>query len=501
MAKLLVALLLLVAAVGPACAVAPSSRADTSVALERYRQEFAKVKGTAAAPSTTDRNYILFADVMRRVLAEHVKPAAPQTLVDKAVAGLQKKKKEEPAATDRVLTEAALDSMLSSLDPYSSFLDSEHFRYMREQTQGEFGGLGIEVTMDDDSGLIRVVSPIDGSPAARAGLRTGDLIAKIDDAQVKGMNLRDAVARMRGPVGTSVALTMRRNGGGTVAANAGNGGGNAGGNGGSNGGSGDAAPFRVSLTRAVVKIQPVRYRLEGDVAYIRIAAFNQQTSHALDDAVDDLRRQANGHLAGAVLDLRNNPGGLLDQAVNVADRFLEAVDIVSVRGRDPDENRRYTGTPGDLMAGLPIVLLINSGSASASEIVAGALQDHSRALLFGTRSYGKGSVQTISSLTGDIGIRLTTARYFRPSGGLVDCFGVTPNLEIKPANDNSEETHPDPATCDPNATPPSPPRAWKMEELCPDVAAVPPKPDSDRPLECAVAAIRTRLMGTLAGRP
>ncbi|WP_448206124.1 S41 family peptidase [Azospirillum sp. sgz302134] len=477
------ALLLLMVAMGPACAVAPSSRADTSAALERYRQEFAKVKGTTAPPSTSDRNYILFADVMRRVLAEHVKPSTPQALVDKAVVGLQKKKKDEPGATDRVLTEAALDSMLSSLDPYSSFLDSEHFRYMREQTQGEFGGLGIEVTMDDDSGLIRVVSPIDGSPAARAGLRTGDLIAKIDDTQVKGMNLRDAVARMRGPVGTSVALTMRRNGS----------------TGGANGA--EPSPFRVSLTRAVVKIQPVRYRLEGDVAYIRIAAFNQQTSHALDEAVEDMRRQTNGKLAGAVLDLRNNPGGLLDQAVNVADRFLEAVDIVSVRGRDPDENRRYTGTPGDLMAGLPIVMLINSGSASASEIVAGALQDHSRALLFGTRSYGKGSVQTISSLTGDIGIRLTTARYFRPSGALVDCFGVSPNLEIKPANDNAEETHPDPATCDPNAPPPPPARAWKMEDLCPDVAVTPPKPDSDRPLECAVAAIRTRLMGTLIGRP
>ena len=475
MAKLLMALLLLMVAMGPACAVAPTSRAETSAALERYRQEFAKVKGTATVPSTSDRNYILFADVMRRVLAEHVKPATPQVLVEKAVSGLQKKKKEEPASNDRALTEAALDAMLSSLDPYSSFLDSEHFRYMREQTQGEFGGLGIEVTMDDDSGLIRVVSPIDGSPAARAGLRTGDLITKIDELQVKGLNLRDAVARMRGPVGTSVALTMRR--------------------------TASDSPFRVSLTRAVVKIQPVRYRLEGDVAYIRIAAFNQQTAHSLDEAVEDMRRQANGKLAGAVIDLRNNPGGLLDQAVNVADRFLEAVDIVSVRGRDPDENRRYTGTPGDLLAGLPLVVLVNSGSASASEIVAGALQDHSRALLFGTRSYGKGSVQTISSLTGDIGIRLTTARYFRPSGALVDCFGISPNMEIKPTNGNTEETHPDPATCDPNAPPPPPARAWKMEELCPDVAATEPKPDADRPMECAVAAIRTRLMGTLIGRP
>ncbi|WP_448189993.1 S41 family peptidase [Azospirillum sp. sgz301742] len=486
MARLLVALLLLMVGSGTACAVGPAGRADVSTALERYRHEFAKVRPSGTQLATTDRNYILFADVLRRVLSEHVKPSDPQVLVDKAVQGLQKKKKEEPGANDRALTEGALDTMLTSLDPYSSFLDSEHFRYMREQTQGEFGGLGIEVTMDDESGMVRVVSPIDGSPASRAGLRTGDLISKIDEQAVKGLNLRDAVARMRGPVGTSVALTLRR--------------------------SNSEAPVRVSLTRAVVKIQPVRYRLEGDVAYIRIAAFNQQTAHSLDEAVEDMRRQTGGKLAGAVIDLRNNPGGLLDQAVNVADRFLEAVEIVSVRGRDPDENRRYGGTPGDLMPGLPLVVLINSGSASASEIVAGALQDHNRALLFGARSYGKGSVQTISSLTGEVGIRLTTARYFRPSGGLVDCFGISPNLEIKPAGPppppgappgaaNAEETHPDPATCDASATPPPPPRSWRMEDLCPEVAmSGTPKPEDDRPLQCAVAAIRTRLTGALAGR-
>ena len=473
MAKLLAALLLMMVAIGPACAVAPTSRADTVAALDRYRTEFAKTRGYGAL-STADRNYVLFADAMRRVLTEHVKPYDPQVLVDKALAGLQKKKGENARANDRVLTEAALDSMLGGLDPYSSFLDAERYRYIREQTQGEFGGLGIEVTMDEESGLIRVVSPIDGSPAARAGLRSGDLITRIDDVAVKGLNLQDAVARMRGPVGTSVGLTLRR----PPAADNGT---------------------RVSLTRAIVKIHPVRFRLEGDVAYIRIATFNQQTSSALDQAVEDMRRQSGGRLAGAVVDLRNNPGGLLEQAVNVADRFLEAVDIVTVRGRDPDETRAYHGTAGDLLAGLPVVVLINSGSASASEIVAGALQDHGRALLFGTRSYGKGSVQTISSLSVDTGIRLTTARYFRPSGALVDCFGVSPNLDIKATNGNTEETHPDPATCDPNAPPPPAPRVWKAEDMCPDVIAGVPKPDADRPLECAVAAIRTRLTGTLAG--
>ncbi|MCW2246342.1 carboxyl-terminal processing protease [Azospirillum fermentarium] len=481
MAKIFFALLLLLWATGSACAVSPNSRAELNGALDRYRHEMARLRPSGTIPPPNDRNVALFADVLRRVGSEYVRPTTPQALVDKAIEGARKKKAEEPGATDRDLTEAGLDAMLSSLDPYSAFLDNEHFRYMREQTQGEFGGLGIEVTMDDDSGLVRVVSPIDGSPAARAGLRSGDLIARIDDSPVKGLNLRDAVAKMRGPVGTSVALTMQR--------------------------ANTHTPFKVALTRAVVKIQPVRARLEGDVAYIRIAAFNQQTTHALEEAVYDLRRQARGNLMGAVVDLRNNPGGLLDQAVGVADQFLEGVDIVSVRGRDPTENRRYGGTPGDLMSGLPVVVLINSGSASASEIVAGALQDHGRALLFGVRSYGKGSVQTISSLSGDVGIRLTTARYYRPSGALVDCFGVQPNVEIRPAmpvpngGPPPEEVHADPAACDPHAPTPPAQSTWQMEDFCPDVAAAPVKPDDDRPLQCAVTAIRTRLMGRMAALP
>jgi carboxyl-terminal processing protease len=473
MAKLLAALLLMMVAIGPACAVAPTSRADTVAALDRYRTDFAKIRGYGSL-STADRNYVLFSDAMRRVLTEHVKAYDPQVLIDKAEDGLKKKKAENPKASDRMLTEAALDSMLGSLDPYSSFLDAERYRYLREQTQGEFGGLGIEVTMDEESGLIKVVSPIDGSPAARAGLRSGDLIARIDDVAVKGLNLHDAVARMRGPVGSSVALSIRRP-------------------------PSTEANTRVSLTRAIVKIQPVRYRLEGNVAYVRIATFNQSTSTALDAAIETMRRQAKGRLTGAVIDLRNNPGGLLEQAVQVADRFLETVDIVSVRGRDPEESRNYRGTPGDLLAGLPVVVLINSGSASASEIVAGALQDHHRALLFGSRSYGKGSVQTISSLSVDTGIRLTTARYYRPSGALVDCFGVSPNLEVKPTHGSTEETHPDPATCDSNAPVPPKPQVWLSQDMCPDVMDKAPKPDDDRPLECAVSAIRNRLTGTLAG--
>lgn len=480
MAKVLAALLLLLAVVGPACALTqPGNRVENAAALERFRNEFPRVSGGQTL-ATSDRAYRLFAEVMRRVQTEHVRPQPPMVMVEKALAGVEAKYKADRAAGSLVLTEAGLDAMLTALDPYSSYLDAENFRYMREQTQGEFGGLGIEVTMDEESGLVKVVSPIDGSPAARAGLRSGDLIARIDEQAVKGMNLRDAVAKMRGPVGSHVALSLKR-------ANA-------------------DSLLRVSLTRAVVKIQPVRWRLEGEVGYIRIAAFNQSTAQTLDEALYDLRRQSGGRLAGAVIDLRNNPGGLLDQAVAVSDRFLEAVEIVSIRGRDPEDSRRYLGAAGDQMVGLPLVVLVNSGSASASEIVAGALQDHARALVFGVRTYGKGSVQTISSLNGDSGIRLTTARYHRPSGATVDCYGVTPNVEVRAAESRAEEIHADPAACDPAAKPPTQVQRWNMDVMCPTIADVRPaadtvvKEENDVAVHCAVSAIRTRLMGAKVGQ-
>lgn len=480
MAKLLAALALLLAAVGPACALTqPFNRVENSAALDRFRGEFSRVAGGLQL-STNDRPYRLFAEVMRRVQTEHVRPQPPMVMVEKAVAGVEAKYKADHNATPLALTEAGLDAMLSALDPYSSYLDAENFRYMREQTQGEFGGLGIEVTMDEESGLVRVVSPIDGSPAAKAGLRSGDLIARIDEQAVKGMNLRDAVAKMRGPVGSHVALALKRQNADNL--------------------------VRLSLTRAVVRIQPVRWRMEGNVGYIRIAAFNQSTAQALDEALDDLRRQSHGRIAGAVIDLRNNPGGLLDQAVAVADRFLEAVEIVSIRGRDPEDNRRYMGAAGDQLAGLPLVVLVNSGSASASEIVAGALQDQARALVFGVRTYGKGSVQTISSLNGDSGVRLTTARYHRPSGATVDCYGITPNVEIRAAEQRTEEIHADPAACDPQAKPPGTVQKWSMDVMCPTVADVKSAPDAvireenDVPVACAVNAIRTRLMGAKVGQ-
>jgi carboxyl-terminal processing protease len=480
MFKVLAALALLLAVVGPACALTqPGNRVENAAALERFRAEFPRVSGGLQV-AAGDRPYRLFAEVMRRAQGEHVRPQPPLVMAEKALAAIEAKHKADRNLAALALTEAGLDAMLGALDPYSSYLDAENFRYMREQTQGEFGGLGIEVTMDEESGLVRVVSPIDGSPAARAGLRSGDLIARIDEQPVKGMNLRDAVAKMRGPVGSHVALSLKRSNIDNL--------------------------LRVSLTRAVVKIQPVRWRLEENVGYIRIAAFNQSTAQTLDEALIDLRRQSNGKLAGAVIDLRNNPGGLLDQAVAVADRFLEAVEIVSIRGRDPDDNRRYVGAAGDQMVGLPLVVLVNSGSASASEIVAGALQDHARALIFGVRTYGKGSVQTISSLNGDSGIRLTTARYHRPSGATVDCYGVTPNVEVRAAEPRSEEIHAEAAACDPQAKPPGNVQHWTMDIMCPTVADVRPAPDAvikeenDVAVHCAVSAIRTRLMGAKVGQ-
>ncbi|NYZ14164.1 S41 family peptidase [Azospirillum sp. RWY-5-1] len=474
MGKLLGALLLLVMAMGPACAVTSYESQEEVRALARYRQEFPKISNTRSPMSSYDGNYELFARVLDRVLDDHVKPQDPQVLVDRALTAARTAKQETPAASERTLTEAGLTAMMSSLDPYSSFLDNDHYRFTREQTQGEFGGLGIEVVMDDESGLVRVVAPIDGSPAATAGLKPGDLIARIDDYPVKGLKLHDAVARMRGPVGTSVALTLRR---------------------------AKESLVRVNLTRAIVQIRSVRYRLEGDVGYIRIATFNQQTSTSLDEAVEELRRQSGGRLAGAVIDLRNNLGGLLDQAVSVSDRFLEAVDIVTVRGRKPIDNRRYGGTPGELLPGLPVVVVVNSGSASASEIVAGALQDHKRALVMGVRTYGKGSVQTLSPLPGDVGLRLTTARYYRPHGALVDCFGVTPDVEVRAANGNADEVHADPASCDPNAPPPPVVRSSRWEDVCPNSARSPATgPDADVPVQCAAEYIHARSQGAMLPR-
>jgi carboxyl-terminal processing protease len=306
---------------------------------------------------------------------------------------------------DETLVEGAINGMLTALDPHSNYLNAKNFTDMKVQTRGEFGGLGIEVSMEN--GLVKVVSPIDDTPAARAGLKPGDLITHLDGTPVQGLTLPEAVEKMRGPINSDINLTIRREG---------------------------REPFDVKLTRANIKIQSVRSHLEGNnVAYVRITSFNEQTDVGLNNAMKNLKQQANNKLLGVVLDLRNNPGGLLDQAVAVSDAFLDRGEIVSTRGRRSDDAQRYNAKPGDIASGLPVVVLINGGSASASEIVAGALQDHHRAILLGTKSFGKGSVQTIIPLAGHGAMRLTTARYYTPSGRSIQARGIDPDIIVEAA--------------------------------------------------------------------
>ena len=292
---------------------------------------------------------------------------------------------------DTKLVESAINGMLAGLDPHSSYMDPGSLRDLQVQTRGEFGGLGIEVTMED--GLVKVVAPIDDTPAAKAGVMANDIITKLDDEQVHGLTLNQAVEKMRGPVNTKIKLTIMRKG--------------------------QDKPIDVTIVRDVIRVKSVRSHTEGDdVGYIRITQFNEQTTEGLKKAISDLTSQlGSDKIKGFVIDLRNNPGGLLDQAISVSDAFLDKGEIVSTRGRNAEETQRFNAHAGDLTKGKPVIVLINGGSASASEIVAGALQDHKRATLVGTRSFGKGSVQTIMPMGADKGaLRLTTARYFTPSG-------------------------------------------------------------------------------------
>jgi carboxyl-terminal processing protease len=335
-----------------------------------------------AAAADTYRQLNLFGDVFERVRSDYV---------------------EKP--DDSKLIESAINGMLAGLDPHSSYMDPKSFRDMQVQTRGEFGGLGIEVTMED--GLIKVVAPIDETPAAKAGILANDIITKLDDDQVQGLTLNQAVEKMRGPVNTKIRLTIMRKG--------------------------QDKPIEVSLTRDVIRVRSVRSQVEGDdVGYIRMTQFNEQTTEGLKKAISDISAKiSNDKLKGYVLDLRNNPGGLLDQAISVSDAFLQKGEIVSTRGRNAEETQRFNARAGDLTNSKPLIVLINGGSASASEIVAGALQDHKRATIVGTRSFGKGSVQTIIPLgSGNGALRLTTARYFTPSGRSIQAKGITPDIEV-----------------------------------------------------------------------
>ncbi|WP_337996772.1 S41 family peptidase [Oleispirillum naphthae] len=338
--------------------------------------------GAAARNDDSAYEYLnLFGDVFERVRRDYVEEVS-----------------------DKQLIEAAIGGMLQSLDPHSAYLDKESYADMQVDTKGEFGGLGIEVTME--AGLVKVISPIDETPAAEAGVQAGDLITHIDHVPVLGLALTEAVDKMRGPVGTEIVITVRR---------------------------GAKETFDIKLKRAVIKIKSVRARSEGEIGYLRITSFNERTDVNLRKAVKEMRAEKGKALKGFVLDLRNNPGGLLEQAVAVADDFLDHGEIVSTRARDARETERYNAAKGDLIDGMPLVVLINGGSASASEIVAGALQDQKRAILMGTKSFGKGSVQTIIPLRGHGAMKLTTARYYTPSGRSIQAVGIEPDIEVPSA--------------------------------------------------------------------
>ncbi|MFZ1681595.1 MAG: S41 family peptidase [Rhizobiaceae bacterium] len=334
----------------------------------------------AASPDVY-RQLAIFGDVFERVRSNYVTEPDEKNLVENAING-----------------------MLASLDPHSSYLNAEAAQDMRVQTRGEFGGLGIEVTMEND--LVKVITPIDDTPAARAGVRAGDFIAQIDGEEVRGLTLEQAVEKMRGVVNTPIDLTIIREN--------------------------SAEPLKITIIRDVIKVKAVKYRVENDVGYLKITSFTEKTTDDLRAAIDSIRADVpDDKLKGFILDLRLNPGGLLDQAVSVSDAFLDKGEIVSTRGRDPKDVTRFAAEPGDWTNGKPMLVLVNGGSASASEIVAGALQDHGRASVLGTRSFGKGSVQTIVPLGENGALRLTTALYYTPSGKSIQGKGITPDIKIE----------------------------------------------------------------------
>jgi carboxyl-terminal processing protease len=339
------------------------------------------VGGTPAGTDTSVyRQLDLFSEAFETVRAKYVRPVKDPELID-----------------------AAIEGMVSGLDPHSSYLNAKQFSDFQVQATGEFGGVGIEVLPED--GLVKVVSPIDDTPAAKAGIKPGDYIAAINGASIQGAPLDEAIDKMRGPAGTKITLTILRRG--------------------------EKKPFDVTLTRAVIRVERVKWHREGDIGYVRLTGFNEQTAADMAKAIAALKKEIGPSLKGYVLDLRNNPGGLFDQAVTVADDFLNAGEVVSTRGRLPEETHRYSATKGDITGGKPVVVLINAGSASASEIVAGALQDHKRAVLIGMRSFGKGSVQSVIPLAQNGGaLKLTTARYYTPSGRSIQAEGIVPNVAV-----------------------------------------------------------------------
>ena len=354
-----------------------------------------KLTGPVLAENNSDKADVyeqldLFGDIFDRIRSEYVEEVDAKELI-----------------------EAAINGMLTSLDPHSGYLPPVDAEKMREQTRGEFGGLGIEVTQEE--GFVKVVSPIDGTPADEAGMEAGDFITHVDGESVLGLTLNEAVERMRGPVGSEIIITVVREG--------------------------EDEPFDVTIIRDFIKLTAARVRTEGKSVVIRVTTFNDNTFDNIKDGLDKELDSAGGleNINGVVIDLRNNPGGLLSQAIRVSDAFLDKGEIVSTRGRDPEDGDRYNATPGDLINGKPIVVLINGGSASASEIVAAALKDHRRGIIVGTKSFGKGSVQTVMPLREQSAMRLTTARYYSPSGRSIQNLGVTPNIIVEQPRRRTDE--------------------------------------------------------------
>jgi carboxyl-terminal processing protease len=439
--------------------------------LARFNVAF----NTYASDANNTRQLKQFRDAYKRVIDVYVKEVSDAGLIDAAIDGVKEGAPEPASLPAAELVEKALDAMTASLDPHTVYLNPEELQETELAASGRFGGLGIQVTQED--GLIKVISPIEDTPADRAGLKTGDVITHVDGRPVRDMRLMEAVHAMRGEPGTDVRLTVKR---------------------------AEAPPFDVVITRATITVRPVRWRVEGDVGYLRIVGFNERVDDAVEAAMESLRDTLGPEAKGIVVDLRNNPGGLLDQSIAVADSFLDKGVVVSVRGRDPADNRTFSASPGDAADGLPMVVLINGGSASAAEIVAAALQDNGRATVLGTNSFGKGSVQTVMRLPVEGALKLTTALYYAPNGEAIQARGVEPDVTLNGTIDDGRKPLHEadlPGALPERGEHHSAPRAELDAAACP---AVGDNGKEDHELGCAIALLEAgstaRFLASLGGR-